>query len=146
MESREIQQQGGDKPPVASFKDCDSSASPTQIVRRGNSAGVNGGRTTLRRRSGDGAINAISFNVGDELVERIARRAAEIVAEQSGEAVNDGWLRGAERIASYINAPRSRVYALVSARRIPVHHDGSALIARRSELDKWLLRGGGCRP
>jgi streptogramin lyase len=33
---------------------------------------------------------------------------------------------------AYIDAPRSRVYGLVSARRIPVHHDGSALIARRS--------------
>jgi len=91
-------------------------------------------------------MNAISVNVADELVERIARRAAELVAEASGEPVDDGWLRGAERIASYIDAPRSRVYALNSAKRIPVHHDGSALIARRSELDKWLLRGGGRRP
>jgi hypothetical protein len=35
-----------------------------------------------------------------------------------------------------------RVYALASAGRIPVHHDGSALIARRSELDDWLRSGG----
>ena len=100
----------------------------------------------MRRRSGDGAVNAISFSVGDELVERIARRAAELVVEQSGEPNDDGWLRGAERIAAYIDAPRSRVYALVSAKRIPVLHDGSALIARRSELDRWLLPGGGRRP
>jgi excisionase family DNA binding protein len=91
-------------------------------------------------------VSAISFNVGDELVERIAHRAAELLAEQSNEPTEDGWLRGAERIAAYIDAPRSRVYALVSARRIPVHRDGSALIARRSELDQWLLRGGGRRP
>jgi excisionase family DNA binding protein len=51
-----------------------------------------------------------------------------------------------ERIASYIDSPRSRVYALASARRIPVHRDGSALIARRSELDRWLRAGGGRRP
>jgi excisionase family DNA binding protein len=91
-------------------------------------------------------VSAISFNVGDELVERIAHRAAELLAEQSNELAEDGWLRGAERIAAYIDAPRSRVYALVSARRIPVHRDGSALIARRSELDRWLLAGGGRRP
>jgi excisionase family DNA binding protein len=91
-------------------------------------------------------VSAISFNVADELVEQIARRAAELVAEGSNEPTEDGWLRGAERIAAYIDAPRSRVYALVSARRIPVHRDGSALIARRSELDRWLLRGGGLRP
>lgn len=91
-------------------------------------------------------VNAINVNVGDELVEQIARRAAELLAERPEEPSADGWLRGAERIADYIDAPRSRVYALVSARRIPVHHDGSALIARRSELDQWLLRGGGRRP
>ena|SRR5690349_23109495 len=92
------------------------------------------------------ALNAISVNVADELVERIAQRAAELLAKQSEEPAEDGWLRGADRIAAYIDAPRSRVYALNSAKRIPVHHDGSALIARRSELDKWLLRGGGRRP
>lgn len=91
-------------------------------------------------------VSAISFDVADELVERIAHRAAELLAERAEEPAQDGWLRGADRIADYIDAPRSRVYALASARRIPVHRDGSALIARRSELDQWLLRGGGRRP
>ncbi len=68
----------------------------------------------------------------------------QVIAEQQ-ETTGDGWLRGAGKIAAYIGAPRSRVYGLVSARRIPVHHDGSALIARRSELDVWLLNGGGRR-
>lgn len=58
----------------------------------------------------------------------------------------DGWLRGADQIAAHIGAPRSRVYALVSARRIPVERDGSALIARKSELDTWLRAGGARRP
>lgn len=91
-------------------------------------------------------MNAINLDLGDELVEQIARRAAELLAERPGEPSEDGWLRGAERIAAYIDAPRSRVYALASARRIPVHRDGSALLARRSELDQWLLSGGGRRP
>jgi excisionase family DNA binding protein len=91
-------------------------------------------------------VSAISFNVGDELVERIAHRAAELLAERASGPDEDGWLRGAEKIATYLDCPRSRVYALASARRIPVHRDGSALIARRSELDKWLLQGGGRRP
>ena len=91
-------------------------------------------------------MNAISLSVGDELVEQIARRAAELLSEQASPPAEDGWLRGAERIAAYLDCPRSRVYALASARRIPIHRDGSALIARRSELDKWLLRGGGLRP
>lgn len=90
-----------------------------------------------------GTISAVP----DELVERIAQRAAEIVAERQQPA-DDGWLRGAEAIAAYIGSPRSRVYALAGTRpsRIPVHRDGSALLARRSELDRWLLDGGGKRP
>jgi hypothetical protein len=91
-------------------------------------------------------MSALSVDVADELVERIAERAAELLAGQQAESTKDGWLRGAERIAAYIDSPRSRVYALASARRIPVHHDGSALIARRSELDQWLRSGGGRRP
>jgi hypothetical protein len=87
----------------------------------------------------------ITFNIGDELVERIAVRAAELVVGQQDGSAGDGWLRGADKIAAYIDAPRSRVYGLASAQRIPVHHDGSALIARRSELDAWLLNGGGRR-
>lgn len=91
-------------------------------------------------------MSAIRVDVGEELVERIARRAAELLSERASAPAEDGWLRGAERIAAYLDCPRSRVYALASARRIPIHRDGSALIARRSELDKWLLGGGGLRP
>lgn len=88
----------------------------------------------------------VRLSVDEELVERIARRAADlVVATQLQRDSGDSWLRGADRIAAYIDAPRSRVYALVSAKRIPVHHDGAALIARRSELDTWLLAGGGKR-
>jgi hypothetical protein len=89
---------------------------------------------------------ALRVEIDEELIEQIAERAAELIGEQIAErAAEDGWLRGADRIAAYIDAPRSRVYALASARRIPVHRDGSALIARRSELDRWLLQGGGIR-
>jgi hypothetical protein len=88
---------------------------------------------------------ALRLEVDEELIEKIAARAAELIGERSERREPDGWLRGADRIAAYIDAPRSRVYGLVSARRIPVHHDGSALIARRSELDRWLVQGGGLR-
>lgn len=96
-----------------------------------------------RRLDGGGA--GVTLDIGDELVERIAERAAELVASRRDEETDGGWLRGADKIAAHIDSPRSRVYALVSAGRIPVHHDGSALIARRSELDTWLLAGGAKR-
>lgn len=88
---------------------------------------------------------ALRVEIDEELIEQIAERAAELIGKRSDRKEADGWLRGAGKIAAYIDAPRSRVYALVSARRIPVHHDGSALIARRSELDRWLVQGGGLR-
>jgi hypothetical protein len=85
-----------------------------------------------------------SLPIPDEFVEAIAERAAELIERQAGP--EDGWLRGAGRIARYIDAPPSRVYALASARRIHVHRDGSSLIAHRSELDEWVRNGGGKRP
>jgi hypothetical protein len=97
-------------------------------------------------RTPDATDVGLNVDIGDELVEHIAERAAELVAVRQGEAGGDGWLRGTRKIAAYIDSPRSRVYGLVSARRIPVHHDGSALVARRSELDTWLVNGGGRRP
>lgn len=91
---------------------------------------------------GDG----LAVGIPPEVVERIAERAAELVAEREAEREADGWVRGAGAIAAYIDAKPDRVYALSSAGRIPVHRDGSALIARRSELDAWIRSGGGRRP
>jgi excisionase family DNA binding protein len=85
---------------------------------------------------------------GDEsTLARLADKLAPLLVERIAPAPSgEGWLRGADEIAAYIGSPRSRVYALASARRIPVQRDGSALVARRSELDAWLQNGGGTRP
>ncbi len=58
--------------------------------------------------------------------------------------IADKWIRGGDAIAAYLDCPKSRVYALSSAGRIKVERDGSALIARTSDLDAWL-RGGGAK-
>lgn len=87
---------------------------------------------------------ALIAELDDAALDELAARLAPRLARQSGQ--DDGWLRGADRIAAYIDAPRSRVYALASAGQIPVRRDGSALIARRSELDRWITDGGGRRP
>lgn len=91
-------------------------------------------------------MTAMRLDIGEELVEQIAARAVELLRQSQKGGDEDRWLRGADKIAAYIDSPRSRVYALVSAGRIPVHHDGSALVARRSDLDAWLRDGGGRRP
>lgn len=118
--------------------DTPSDAADPQMQHRQNSRG----RSACFSDTDD---MGLSVDIGDELVERIAERAAALVTSRQEEATEDGWLRGADKIAAYIDSPRSRIYGLVSARRIPVHHDGSALVARRSELDAWLLNGGGRR-
>ena len=86
---------------------------------------------------------AISFAVPPELVETIAERVVEILAADQPSTAADGWLRGANQIADYVGCPRSRVYALASARRIPIERDGSSLLAKRSTLDGWIRSGAG---
>lgn len=83
-------------------------------------------------------LDALDDDALDALAEKLASRLAV--------PAPDGWLRGAQRIAEYIDAPTSRVYALTSARSIPCERDGSHLIARKSDLDRWLRAGGATRP
>ena len=85
---------------------------------------------------------------GDDIaLARLADKLAPMLVDRlAPPPLAERWLRGADEIAAYIGSPRSRVYALASARRIPVQRDGSALVARRSELDSWLQNGGGKRP
>jgi hypothetical protein len=92
-------------------------------------------------------IDALIQELDDETLDALADMLAPRLADRLHRAQSDDrWLRGADQIASYIGAPRSRVYALTSASRIPVERDGSALIARTSDLDAWLRSGGGKRP
>lgn len=82
-----------------------------------------------------------------DALQAFAEQLAPLLADKLGQSTaTDGWLRGADQIAAYVAAPRSRIYALVSAKRIPVQHDGSNLVARKSELDAWLRAGGAKRP
>ncbi len=47
----------------------------------------------------------LSVDIGDELVERIAERAAALVAGRQEETTGDGWLRGADKIAPTLTHP-----------------------------------------
>jgi hypothetical protein len=94
-------------------------------------------------------MSNLSLPLPRELVDEIAERAADLVAERLGARNgSDGWLRGAEAIATYIGSPPSRVYALAACKppRIPIQHDGSSLVAKRADLDTWITSGGGKRP
>ncbi len=86
---------------------------------------------------------ALALDVPPEVVEQIAERAAAIIEHKAPAA--SPWLTVGEA-AEYLRCPKSRVYSLVSARRIPFVKDGSRTLFSRVELDAWLQNGGGKRP
>jgi excisionase family DNA binding protein len=88
---------------------------------------------------------ALIAELDDETLDRLAELLAPRIAGRLNAGDDGSWLRGAGAIAAYIGAPRSRVYALASQGRIPVQRDGSALVARKSDLDEWISQGGGRR-
>ncbi len=83
-------------------------------------------------------LDALDDDALDTLAERLLPRL-------EAPAHTDGWLTVRET-AEYLRCPKSRIYSLVSARRIPFVKDGSRTLFRRSELDAWLRAGGGKRP
>jgi excisionase family DNA binding protein len=88
-------------------------------------------------------LGAILAALRDELVEHAAVRAAELLAEHVTEP--DGFL-DVNGAAEFLVCPKSRIYALVSASRIPYHKDGSRLLFDRGELEEYVRNGGSKRP
>lgn len=88
-------------------------------------------------------MSGLRVELPPELVELVAQRAAELVAEQVGS--DDGYLDVAGA-AAFLACPKSRIYSLVSARRIPHHRDGSRLLFDRAELREYVRSGGAVRP
>jgi excisionase family DNA binding protein len=85
-----------------------------------------------------------ALSVPDALVEAIAERAAELVADRLAER-ESGYL-DVEGAAVFLSCGVSRVYALTSARRIPFEREGGRLLFDRTELREWVRRGGALRP
>ena len=92
-------------------------------------------------------VTALLDSLDADALEALAERLAPHLAERVTSTAADGWLRGADKIAAYIDAPRSRVYALASAGRIAVLSVmAQAWSPRKSDLDAWVRAGGGKRP
>ncbi len=88
-------------------------------------------------------MGPLAIGVPPEFIEAVAERVADLLDERA--ARSDPWL-SVDQAAEHIGAPKSRVYALVSARRIAFCKDGSRVLFKASELDAWIRRGGGVRP
>lgn len=90
---------------------------------------------------------AVRVDIGEELIEQIARRAAELLAEhaQPAKGEPDGYL-DVNGAAEFLACPKSRIYSLASLGRIPHYHDGSRLLFDRGELREFVRAGGARRP
>jgi excisionase family DNA binding protein len=91
-------------------------------------------------------VTELTVALPDELLEVVARRAADILAERQGnEVAGDGFL-DVVGASEFLSCPKSRLYSLVSAGRIPHHRDGSRLLFDRAELRTYVHSGGARRP
>jgi excisionase family DNA binding protein len=92
-------------------------------------------RGKLERREKGGTVN-LALELPDELVEHIAQRAAELLAERQ-QANTSPWL-DAKAAAEYLSAPVSRIHDLVQLRKLSPHRDGRRLLFKREDLDACL--------
>jgi excisionase family DNA binding protein len=90
-----------------------------------------------------GEVSAVRgvLTIPQDVIEAIATRAAEIVAVRIG---SETWI-GVEAAAAHLACPVSRIYRLVSLRKIPFEKDGNRLLFKRSILDEWVAKGGASR-
>jgi excisionase family DNA binding protein len=96
-------------------------------------------------RQGEGAgVTPLKVELPAALVEVVAHRVLELMAEQSPSAP-EPWI-DVKAASEHIACTPSRLYALSSAGRVPCRRDGSRLLFKRSELDDWIEQGGGRRP
>jgi excisionase family DNA binding protein len=74
----------------------------------------------------------------DALVEQVADRVAELLADRLPAPASSPWLT-AEEAADRLRCKPKRIYDLVREDKLPVHRDGARLLFRRDELDEYVL-------
>ncbi len=77
----------------------------------------------------------VELRVPDVFVQAIAERVADLLAETRRHAdAPEPWI-GVDQAAEYLACPTSRIYDLVSQRRLTPRRDGRRLLFKRSHLD-----------
>ena len=89
-------------------------------------------------------VDALLAELDDDALDALAESLAPRLASRLGQVDPVPWLDVAAA-AAYLACPKSRIYALVSARRIPHHKDGSRVLFCYAELDDQVRRRGGKR-
>jgi predicted DNA-binding transcriptional regulator AlpA len=88
-------------------------------------------------------VSAVTFDLPDEVIEEIARRAAAIAAS-SAQPVAEPWLN-IKQAAAHLAISTSQLYTYCAQRDreglpghgLPVKKEGSRSYFKASELDKW---------
>jgi excisionase family DNA binding protein len=78
-----------------------------------------------------------SLNISQEIIDEIARRAADIVDQRQRRASTSGYLT-TDQAAEYIGTRTRRIYELVQQGKLPVYKDGSRSLYKREDLDACL--------
>ena len=86
---------------------------------------------------------SVDLGLPSEAVDAIARRVAQLLAEQN--ATRSPWMT-AEQAAEYIAAPVSRVRKLTMTGELPHHRDGRRVLYHRDDLDAYVRAGGAITP
>jgi excisionase family DNA binding protein len=85
-------------------------------------------------------VSELAIPLSEQFVDEVAERVAARLVP-----VDDGYL-DVDGAAEFLACPKSRIYALVSAKRIPFYKDGSRTLFDRRELRDWVRAGGAKRP
>jgi excisionase family DNA binding protein len=81
------------------------------------------------------SAGTLELQVPDVFVQAIAERVAELLANGlAGSSAPEPWI-GVEQAAEHLACPPSRIYDLVSQRRLTPRRDGRRLLFKRSHLD-----------
>lgn len=86
-------------------------------------------------------MTGLSLEVPEELVEQIARRVAEMLGDRGGRP--EPWV-GVSDAAAHLSCKPQRIYDLVHRQdetRVPHRKEGSRLLFKLSELDRWVEQG-----
>ncbi len=79
----------------------------------------------------------ITLDIPEELVEQIARRAADLVAERQPSTELSPWVSAPE-VADRLRCDRDRIYDLISLGKLTPRRDGRRVLLHRDDLDAYL--------
>jgi excisionase family DNA binding protein len=88
----------------------------------------------------------MNLQVDEKSLEALAQRVLALIRKKDRFLpVEEGFV-DVQGAADFLACPKSRIYALVSARRLPHHRDGSRLLFDPAELREYVAAGGARRP